>query len=74
MRSRIPKATLPRVIKDELPSENSHLTIFKRTVNSYCGGKTTRGDGDSLSCKPAELKFRLAYPGQPMVCFQFVEA
>ena len=49
MWSRIPKATLPRVIKDELPSVNSHLTIFMRTVNSYCGGKTTRGDKDSLS-------------------------
>ena len=49
MWSRIPKATLPRVNKDELPSENSHLNIFMRTVNLYCGGKTTRGDGDSLS-------------------------
>ena len=49
MWSRILKVTLPRVIKDELPSENSPLTIFMRTVNSYWEGKTTRGDGDSLS-------------------------
>ena len=61
------RVTLLRVIKDELPSENSHLTIFMRSVNSYCGGKTTQGDGDRLSSGRA-------YPGQPMVCFQFVEA
>ena len=52
---------------DELPSENSHLIILIQTVNSYCGGKTTRGDGIRLSSG-------LAYPEQPMVCFQFVDA
>ena len=68
MWSRIPKATLPRVIKDELPSENSHLTIFMRTVNSYCGGKTTRGDGEEASRVKISTRLSGATHGMLSVC------
>ena len=62
-----------RVIKDELPSENSHLTIFMRTLKTRTAEAKQLGEIGTVLVA-SRVKFRLAYPRQPMVCFQFVEA